>query len=100
MVSPASYQTRLVNILRWLRTAKENLPAISDGRVSSDQVARASGLIDRIHAEAMRLAEREFPGDAAAVMSQLDEQVTGRVAARDEKIEREAPAAAREQRVA
>lgn len=42
------------NILAWIRTAKENLPAISRGSVSTDRVVAMSALLDRLHVEAVR----------------------------------------------
>jgi hypothetical protein len=42
-------QARLENILAWIRTAKENLPAINNGLVSTDRIAEMSALVDRLH---------------------------------------------------
>ena len=48
-------QQRLENILGWVRTAKETLPAIDDRRVGADRVAQMSALLDRLHAAAQLL---------------------------------------------
>jgi hypothetical protein len=45
----SSQQNRLENVLGWVRTAKENLPAINNGVVTADRIARLSGLLDRMH---------------------------------------------------
>lgn len=47
-------EERLENILSWIRTAKENLPAINNGLVSTDRITEMSALIDRLHCEADR----------------------------------------------
>jgi hypothetical protein len=49
---------RLHHVLGWLRTAKENLPAINDGLVPNDQIVEASRMIDRLHRAADRLRGR------------------------------------------
>jgi hypothetical protein len=49
-----AHRMRMQNILAWIRTAKENLPAISQGAVSTDRVVSMSALLDRLHVEAMR----------------------------------------------
>lgn len=58
-VDPA---TRLANVMNWLATAKQNLPALSDGTLGAYRVAEASALIDRMHKVARALARRaEIP---------------------------------------
>lgn len=52
---PNEARRRLQEILGWLRTAKENLPAINDGAVSADRIVAASELIDRLHRSASAL---------------------------------------------
>ena len=42
-------QARLENILAWIRTAKENLPAINNGLVSTARITEMSALLDRLH---------------------------------------------------
>jgi hypothetical protein len=42
-------KTRLANVIGWVRTAKENLPAINDGTVRSDRIAEMSQQLDRMH---------------------------------------------------
>ena len=50
-------QARLENVMAWIRTAKENLPAINNGLVSTDRIAEMSALLDRLHlAAATKLA--------------------------------------------
>jgi hypothetical protein len=56
---------RLGQIQDWLRTAKENLPAINDALVPSDRIIEASQLIDRLHRAAARL-ELRLPSDHRA----------------------------------
>jgi hypothetical protein len=48
-ITPSRVQARLHNILAWIRTAKENLPAINNGLVSTDRIAEMSALLDRLH---------------------------------------------------
>jgi hypothetical protein len=59
-------QARLANVIRWLRIAKENFPAISDGQVSADRVALASGLFDRIQMAAVKLQDKLAQSKAVA----------------------------------
>jgi hypothetical protein len=49
---------RLDNIIGWLQTAKETLPAIHDGVVSPDRVAHMSALLDRLYTGATALRDR------------------------------------------
>jgi len=49
---------RLDDVFAWLRTAKENLPAINDALVASDQIAEASRLLDRMFQAARVLGRR------------------------------------------
>jgi len=49
---------RLENVLLWLRTAKETLPALNNAAVTADRLAVASALIDRMHVLAKALAAR------------------------------------------
>jgi len=46
---PATARARLDEVRRSLQTAKENLPDLNNGRVTADQIAALSGLIDRMH---------------------------------------------------
>jgi hypothetical protein len=46
---------RLENVLRWLQTAKENLPDLNNGVVAADRISAASALIDRMHRVAKAL---------------------------------------------
>jgi len=69
-----SQMNDLRNILGWVRTAKENLPAINDGRVAADRIALLSGLLDRMHRAAIAL------GDDARQPAPADVRV-GRLAA-------------------
>jgi hypothetical protein len=50
--------TRIAHVMGWIRTAKENLPAINHGRhaVAPEQIARLSALLDRMHRRARALA--------------------------------------------
>ena len=47
-------QARLTNVMAWIRTAKENLPAINNALVSPDRIAEMSALLDRLHLAAAR----------------------------------------------
>jgi hypothetical protein len=51
-------ENRLVNVIGWLRTAKEILPSINDGQVTSDRVSALSALLDRLHQSAVELRAR------------------------------------------
>ncbi|MEP6652827.1 MAG: hypothetical protein ABJA82_05685 [Myxococcales bacterium] len=51
-------QRRLDNVIGWLKTAKETLPAIHDGCVSPDRVAHMSSLLDRLYIGATALRDR------------------------------------------
>ena len=51
-------EKRLENIIGWARTAKEILPTLGDGRVAADRIARMSGLLDRLYANAIRTRVR------------------------------------------
>jgi hypothetical protein len=51
-------ENRLVNVIGWLRTAKEILPSINDGQVTSDRVSALSALLDRLHQNAVELRAR------------------------------------------
>jgi hypothetical protein len=55
---------RLDNVIGWLQTAKETLPAIHDGVVSPDRVAHMSALLDRLYTGATAL--RDAPAGTAA----------------------------------
>jgi hypothetical protein len=46
---------RLANVIGWVETAKENLPAINDGCVTAGRIAEASALLDRMHRVAVAL---------------------------------------------
>ena len=61
-------KARLSNIIGWVQTAKENLPAINDGVVSTDRIAQASALLDRMYELAVVLQAQEAaePGRQAA----------------------------------
>ncbi len=63
-----SRRQRLDNVLGWLQTAKENLPAINNNAVSSDQIASMSALVDRMQrvAHALQTASRSQPERRAA----------------------------------
>jgi hypothetical protein len=63
-----SRRQRLENVLGWLQTAKENLPAINNNAVSSDQIASMSALVDRMQrvARALQTASRSQPERRAA----------------------------------
>lgn len=62
-------EIRLTNIISWIRTAKECLPAINEGQshletagphqLGADRVAEMSALIDRLHRRAMALIARD-----------------------------------------
>jgi hypothetical protein len=45
-------------MMGWIRTAKENLPAINDCQVASDRILEVSALIDRLHHAAHALKRR------------------------------------------
>jgi hypothetical protein len=62
--APQTHRIRMQNILAWIRTAKENLPAISRGAVSTDRVVAMSALLDRLHVEAVRRQRAMDPGAA------------------------------------
>jgi hypothetical protein len=62
--APQTHRIRMQNILAWIRTAKENLPAISRGTVSTDRVVAMSALLDRLHVEAVRRQRAMDPGAA------------------------------------
>ncbi len=66
--APLTHRIRMQNILAWIRTAKENLPAISRGAVSTDRVVAMSALLDRLHVEAVR-RQRAMESDAANASS-------------------------------
>jgi hypothetical protein len=63
---PADDPTRRLDaVLGALRLAKECLPGMNNTAVPADQVARASELVDRMHALAMALAaSARSPGAA------------------------------------
>jgi hypothetical protein len=44
-----STQSRLENVRIWIRTAKQNIPALNNGAVTTDHVAEMSALLDRMH---------------------------------------------------
>lgn len=46
---------KLENVLGWLETAKQNLPAINNNAVPSDQIASMSDLVDRMQRMARSL---------------------------------------------
>jgi hypothetical protein len=50
-------ERRLHNIIGWVRTAKETLPAISEGVIEADRVAEMSALLDRMHGSALALCD-------------------------------------------
>ncbi|MEO8214489.1 MAG: hypothetical protein ABI560_14910, partial [Myxococcales bacterium] len=58
VVPTEEQQRRLDNIIGWLQTAKETLPAIHDGGVSADRVAHMSALLDRLYTGAAALRDR------------------------------------------
>ena len=47
---------RLQNVLRWLQTAKENLPDLNNGGVPADRMTSLSALVDRMHRLALEAA--------------------------------------------
>ena len=51
-------ENRLENILGWVRTAKETLPSINDGQVTSDRISAMSALLDRLYQSAVVLRAR------------------------------------------
>jgi hypothetical protein len=51
-------KNRLNTIIGWVRTAKENLPAVNDGAVSSDRINEASALLDRMFRVAVALRDQ------------------------------------------
>lgn len=55
---PLDPKTRLGNVMNWLATAKQNLPAVSDGTLGAHRVAEASALVDRMHKVARALERR------------------------------------------
>jgi hypothetical protein len=72
---PNDVGRRLEEVLAWLGTAKENLPAINDGAVSADRILAASELIDRLHRRARTLEVQELrrqDGAAAEALSRRD----------------------------
>jgi hypothetical protein len=84
---PTPEQTaRLARVLAWLRTAKEALPAINHGpnAVPAEQIARASGFLDRMYRRAVALsASAEARAVEAGEPSPVDRRATaaGRQAA-------------------
>ena len=61
-------KNRLANIIGWLGTAKENLPAINAdisnvGTVNPDHILEVSRLLDRMHHVAVSL-ERQIAGNS------------------------------------
>jgi hypothetical protein len=54
-------RARLANIIGWVETAKETLPAINDGAVASDRIAAVSELLDRMHRIAVALEKQAVP---------------------------------------
>lgn len=74
---PLDPKTRLANVMNWLATAKQNLPAVSDGTLGAHRVAEASALVDRMHKVARALQRRmELPTrEAAAGDSRADQVV-------------------------
>jgi hypothetical protein len=62
--------TRMAHVMGWIRTAKENLPAINHGpnAVTAEQIARLSALLDRMHRRALALS-------AQAPVTHSDERV-------------------------
>lgn len=54
-------EIRLANVIGWVQTAKEALPAINDGTVASDRIATVSELLDRMHRIAVSLQKRAVP---------------------------------------
>ena len=55
-----SQLTRMAHVMGWIRTAKENLPAINHGSnaVAPEQIARLSALLDRMQRRALVLASQ------------------------------------------
>jgi hypothetical protein len=51
---------RLENVLRWLQTAKQNLPDLNNGAVTADRIASASALVDRMQRAAIALRALEI----------------------------------------
>ncbi len=51
-------ENRLENIIGWVRTAKETLPSINDGQVTSDRISAMSALLDRLYQRAVGLRAR------------------------------------------
>jgi hypothetical protein len=67
-----SQMSQLTNILGWICTAKDNLPALNDGAVDADRMAALSGLLDRMHRLAVTLAATQ--GRRAAPERLRDDQ--------------------------
>ena len=70
-------KTRLANILNWLTTAKECLPATSDGTIAAQSVAEASALVDRMYRLASSLASLNAasthdPSDRVALATYIE----------------------------
>ena len=57
-------KTRLANVLNWLTTAKECLPATSDGTIAAQSVAEASALVDRMYRVASSIASHSASATA------------------------------------
>jgi hypothetical protein len=60
-VPTANQKARLANVIGWVQSAKENLPAINDGTVASDRIAAVSELLDRMHRIAVALEKQAAP---------------------------------------
>lgn len=58
-------ETRLTNVIEWLRIAKENLPAINDGTVAANRIAQASALLDHMYRIALAVLEQAVSQTAA-----------------------------------
>lgn len=65
IVLTETQKARLSNIIGWVQTAKENLPAINDGVVPTDRIAQASALLDRMYEMAVALRAQEAVAEAA-----------------------------------
>jgi hypothetical protein len=66
LAGPAADRARLDDVRRSLQTAKENLPDLNNGRVTADQIAALSALIDRMH----RLATAAAASASVAISRQ------------------------------
>jgi hypothetical protein len=55
IVPREAHKIRLANIIGWVQTAKEILPALNEGSVTADRIAQMSALLDRMHRIAVAL---------------------------------------------